>query len=159
MKIAGSNLLPDFSIHDAGLCLISHKSVIQTSAICCQVMTEERAPSAASFQVLLIDMSHYADQENERTISGFPTREDAIDYARCRVRDSIEELRQPGQSREELRRLWFVFGEDALVSGDPAYHASNDLDDFIQHPATPEERNWSAIEKRIGNLIILSLRQ
>lgn len=159
MKIDGSSHLPDFSTYDMEPCSISRKSVIQTSVICCYVMTEERAPSNASFQVLLIDMSHYADEENERTISGFPTREQAIDYARRRVRDSIEELRTPGQSKEELRRLWFLFGEDALVPGDPAYHASNDLDDFLQHPATPEERNWSALEKGLGNLIIRSSRQ
>jgi hypothetical protein len=122
-------------------------------------MTQERASSAAPFQVLLIDMSHYADEGNEKTISGFATREEAIDYARRRVRDSIEELRKPAQSKEELRQLWFLFGEDALVPGDPAYYASNDLDDFLQHPATPEERNWSAPEKRFANLIILSLRQ
>ena len=122
-------------------------------------MTQERTPFAASFQVLLMDMSHYADEESERTISGFPTREEAIDYARRRVRDSIEELRKPNQSRTQLRQLWFLFGEDALVPGEPAYHASNDLDYFLQQPATPEERNWSEIEKRLGNLIIQSSRQ
>jgi hypothetical protein len=89
-----------------------------------------------------MDMSHYADEEGEMTVSGFPTREEAIDYARRRVRASVEELRKPDQSAEELKRLWFLFGEDALVPGDPAYHAANDLDFFLRHPATREECDW-----------------
>ena len=108
-------------------------------------MTQKRL--AASFRVLLIDMAHYADEEGERTVSGFASRDAAIEYARRRVRDSLEELRKPNQSTDELRQLWFLFGEDALVPGDPAYHASSELDDFLQRPATPEERDWSGMEK------------
>jgi hypothetical protein len=154
-----SNHLPTFSSYSAKWRSVWREPAIQTFVIHCHVMTQGRAPSSASFQVVLMDMSHYADEESEITISGFPTKEEAIDYARRRVRDSIEELRKPNQSQTELRQLWFLFGEDALVPGDPAYHASNDLDDFLRHRATPEERNWSAIEKRLGNLIIKSSRQ
>jgi hypothetical protein len=120
-------------------------------------MNRMRASSPPSFQVLVIDMSHYADEESEMTVSGFPTREEAIDYARLRLRSSMEELRKPDQSTEDLKRLWFLFGEDALVPGDPAYHASSELDYFLRHPATPEERDWSGMEKRLGNLINRSL--
>jgi hypothetical protein len=122
-------------------------------------MTEEPASRSASFQVLIMDMAHYADGESELLISGFPNREEAIAYARRRVRDSIEELRKARQSSEELRRLWLLFGEDALVIGDPAYSTASDLPDFFAHPATAEERDWRAIEKRLGNLIIQSSRQ
>lgn len=121
-------------------------------------MSQERPP-AVFFHVLVIDMAHYADPQSEVSVSGFPTREEAIDYARRRVRDSLEELRQANQSTEELKRLWSLFGEDALVSGDPAYFAASELGDFLAHPATPEERDWRAIEKRLGNLIIQSSRQ
>jgi hypothetical protein len=122
-------------------------------------MTEQRACEPASFQVLVIDMAHYADGGSEILISGFPTREEAIDYARRRVRDSIEELRKAHQSSEELRQLWLLFGEDVLVTGDPAYSTASDLPDFFAHAASAEERDWRAIEKRLGNLIIRSSRQ
>jgi hypothetical protein len=114
-------------------------------------------PSA--FHVLIIDMAHYADGESERRVGGFPSREMAIDYARRRLRDSLEELRRPRQSSEELRRLWSLYGEDALVIGEPGYCASNDLGEFLAHPATAEERDWRALEKSLGNLIIRSSRQ
>ena len=122
-------------------------------------MTQERLSSSASFQVLVIDMSHYGDEEGERRVSGFPSRDEAIEYARRRIRDSIEELRKPNQAIAELKKLWLLYGEDALVPGDPAYSAASDLDYFLRHPATPEEGDWSAIEKSLGNLIIKSSRQ
>lgn len=120
-------------------------------------MGPERSSSLPPFQVLVMDMAHYADEEGEMMVSGFSTREEAIDYARRRVRHSIEELRKPNQSIEELKRLWFLFGEDVLVPGEAAYHASDDLDYFLRHPATHEECDWPGVEKRLGNLIIMSL--
>jgi hypothetical protein len=122
-------------------------------------MSEEPAFRPASFQVLVIDMAHYADGDSEIIISGFPNREEAIDYARRRLRDSIEELRKARQSSDELRKLWSLFGEDVLVIGEPAYSFASDLPDFFAHPASAEERDWQAIEKRLGNLIIQSSRQ
>jgi hypothetical protein len=122
-------------------------------------MSPERPSSSASFQVLVMDMSHYADDEGDIRVSGFPNREAAIEYARRRVRDSIEELRKPNQTAEELKRLWLLYGEAALVPGDPAYSAASDLDEFLRHPATREECDWSGLEKRLGNLIIQSSRQ
>ncbi len=122
-------------------------------------MCPERLSFPVSFQVLVMDLSRYAGDEGEITVSGFPNRAEAIEYARRRVRDSIEELRKSNQATVELKQLYFLFGEDALVPGDPAYSASSDLDYFLQHPATQEECDWSGIEKRLGNLIIQSSRQ
>ena len=90
------------------------------------------------FSVLIIDMAHY-DPEEDRVVRGFPTFEAAKAYARRHVRSSVEELRAPGQSREELRRLWHIFGEDALVTGgEERYAGSHELDFFIAHPDTSE---------------------
>ncbi len=87
-----------------------------------------------SYSVLIIDMAHY-DAEEEQTIGGFQTFEAAKAYARRFVRRSVEDLRAPHQSAEELRRLWHVFGEDALVvGGEERYAGSHDLDYFIKHP-------------------------
>lgn len=102
------------------------------------------------FSVLVIDMAHYAAEE-DTVVRGFPSFEAAKEYARRRVRDSVEELRAPGQSRAELRRLWLIFGEDALVTGgEERYTASHELDYFIAHPATEEERDWQAVKKGAG---------
>jgi hypothetical protein len=90
------------------------------------------------YSVLVIDMAHY-DAESERTVGGFETFEAAKAYARQVVRRSLEELRAPNQSAEELRRLWHVFGEDAVVvGGEERYAGSHDLDHFIRHPGAGE---------------------
>ena len=103
------------------------------------------------FSVLIIDMFRH-DPEEDYLVGGFPTFELAKEFARRWVRDSVEEQRQPGQSKEELRRRWFIFGEDASVlGGEPRYVGSHELDFFIEHPARPEERDWQAVRKLAGN--------
>lgn len=103
----------------------------------------------ASYSVFVIDMSY--DSEKDFTVSGFPAVRLANEFARRRVRDSLEELRREGQTREELRRLWHMFGQDATMPGhEPRYAGSHDLDYFIEHPATREERDRQAIERLAG---------
>ncbi|HYY93876.1 MAG TPA: hypothetical protein VE713_05120 [Pyrinomonadaceae bacterium] len=94
-----------------------------------------------SYSVLIIDMAHYMDEEEERTVGGFPDFEAAKAYARNRVRSAVEELRAPGQSPADLRRLWFMFGEDAVVvGGEESYRGSQDLDEFIERRAATGEQ-------------------
>jgi len=101
------------------------------------------------YSVLIIDMTY--DREKDFVISGFPTVELANEFARRWVRDSVEELRAADQTREELRRMWFTFGEDASVlGGEPHYAGSHELDFFIDHPATAVERDWKEIERLAG---------
>lgn len=103
-----------------------------------------------TYSVLVIDMFQY-DPEEDYVIGGFPTEGLAKEFARRWVRDSVEEQRKPGQTKEELRDLWYTFGEDASVLGsEPHYAGSHELDYFIEHPATPEERDWMAIKRRAG---------
>ena len=98
-----------------------------------------------SFSVLIIDMYRY-DPAEDYVIGGFPTFELAKEFARRWVRDSVEELRQPGQSEGELRSQWFMFGEDASVlNGETRYVGSHEIDYFVTHPATRDERDWQAI--------------
>jgi hypothetical protein len=85
-------------------------------------------------------MAHYMDEDEERTVGGFPDFESAKAYARNRVRSSVEELRAHGQSPEDLRRLWFMFGEDAVVVGEESYRGSQDLDEFIERRAATGEQ-------------------
>ena len=101
------------------------------------------------YSVLIIDMSY--DKEKDFVVEGFPTVELANEFARRRVRDSVEELRTSNQTKDELRRLWHMFGEDAAVlSDEPHYAGSHELDYFIEHPATAEERDWQAIKRVAG---------
>ncbi|MGZ7033266.1 MAG: hypothetical protein ACXVIJ_14995, partial [Thermoanaerobaculia bacterium] len=57
-----------------------------------------------------------------------------------------EAQRGSTQSAEELKRLWFTFGEDCLVLGN-SYKGFSEIDYFIEHPATAEERDWVSIGK------------
>jgi hypothetical protein len=103
-----------------------------------------------SYAVLIIDMFHY-DPKEDYVIEGFPTVELAKEFARRWVRDSVEEQRKPGQSKEDLRSMWYTFGEDASVlQSEPHYAGSHELDHFIEHPASPEERDWQAVKKLAG---------
>jgi nucleotide-binding universal stress UspA family protein len=89
-----------------------------------------------SYYVLIIDMAHY-DAEEEQTVGGFETFEAAKAYARDFVRRSVEDLRAPNQSAEDLRRLWHHFGEDAVVvGGEERYAGWHDLAVFIERPET-----------------------
>jgi hypothetical protein len=103
----------------------------------------------ATYSVQILEMSRYQDPEGEWQVPGFPTLELAREFARRWVRDSVEELRSAGQTREELRRLWHSFGDDALVLGGN-YAGYSELDFFIDHPASSEERDWAAIKKQAG---------
>ena len=103
-----------------------------------------------SYSVLIIDMYHYQDSDGESTVDGFPSFELAREFARRRVRDSVEECRKPGQNRKRLREQWHMFGEDALVTGGERYSGRDELDFFIDHPATAEERDWKAIKRLAG---------
>lgn len=102
------------------------------------------------YSVLIRDMFHSYQEEEEYVIGGFPTFELAREFARRWVRDSVEGHRQSGRSKEELRRMWHTFGEDAVVQGETTYVGSRELDFFIEHPATAEERDWQAVKKLAG---------
>ena len=98
-----------------------------------------------TFSVIVIDMAHY-DQASEMSVQGFPSLELAREYARRRTRASLEELRTSDVSHADLRRAWYIFGEDCIVVGTGDYQGASELDYFIAHPATLEEQDWRAIE-------------
>ncbi|MGB8511137.1 MAG: hypothetical protein WCD76_22390 [Pyrinomonadaceae bacterium] len=113
---------------------------------------EERASDRRSFSVLVLDMSHYQERRHETLVSGFPTLADAVEYARRRMRDSLEEQRRPGQTREALREGWSMFGEAASVVGG-GYRGFDELEYFIEHAATFDERDWMSLERKFGGLL------
>jgi hypothetical protein len=94
---------------------------------------------SGSYSVRIIDMAHYMDESEEYTVGGFPDFEAAKAYARNHVRRSVEELCAANQPGTDLRLLWHVYGEDALVvGGEESYAGSHDLYEFIERPEATE---------------------
>jgi hypothetical protein len=110
-------------------------------------MAEVRLSASGQYSVLVIDMYHYTAEE-DLLVSGFPTLALATEYARRRTRDSLEELRGAAQTNADLRKQWFIFGEDCIVVGGE-YKGSAEIEYFIEHHTTPEKRDWKAIEKLV----------
>ena len=100
------------------------------------------------YSVLIIDMSY--DTDKDFVVEGFPTVQLANEFARRRVRDSLEELRGLNRTKE-ARRLRHMFGQDApVIGGEPHYAGSHEPDYFIEHPAAGVERDWQAIKDLAG---------
>jgi hypothetical protein len=109
-------------------------------------METQEKDTGRKWSVLVIDMFHYMDpEEGEQTVEGFLRSEDAIEYARRRMRSSLEESRPSAADADDLRTRWLMFGEDCIAIGTD-YKASSELDGFIAHPATPEEIDWMSLE-------------
>lgn len=111
-----------------------------------EAMNSQDKPTDSTWSVLVIDMFHYMDpEEGERLVTGFLTPEDAIEYARRRTRSSVEESRPGASDAAALRSAWFMFGEDCIALGN-GYKGFSELDEFIAHPATPEQIDWASLE-------------
>ncbi|GAB4527492.1 MAG: hypothetical protein Fur0018_13150 [Anaerolineales bacterium] len=102
------------------------------------------------YTVIVCDLFHDLDPDHEQVVSGFPSAEAAIEYARRRLRSSIEEMRTPGITPEALREQWRTFGEDCRVIGPQGvvYTASQDLARFLAEPASPEACDWVGWRRR-----------
>jgi len=117
--------------------------------LCLQVvMKEEPISTGEKYRVLVIDMCNY-DSDDDFCVGYFPGLESAREYARRRTRASVEENRAASKSPEDLRDRCFSFGEDCKVMGG-GYIGFQELDYFIEHPATPEEIDYRALETQWG---------
>jgi hypothetical protein len=90
----------------------------------------------------------YGDPDEEWIVEGFPGAEAAADYARRFIRAQIEDLRAETGSAEELRQMYFRFGEYAFAAG-------LDHDAWVAHciavPASRKaEVDYAALEPRAG---------
>lgn len=101
-----------------------------------------------AYKVIVCDLFHAQEPDHETEVAGFGSRAAAVEYARRRMRSSLDDMRRPGQSAEELRDQWRSFGEDCRVVGPegPVYLASSELDGFLDRPATAAERDWLAVQ-------------
>ena len=89
------------------------------------------------------------EPEEDYTVDGFPTLELAIEFARRWTRDSIEEQRAPDQTSEQLRQSCHAFGECASVFG-ADYSGHDELELFIEHPASQDKMDWQSIKRDAG---------
>lgn len=110
-------------------------------------MSDLFAPEGG-FSVRILDLSGANGADPVEVVKGFPTLMQANAFARRYVRDSIERCRTRGISAEALRDAWFMFGEDAAVEGEGGWRSANELAGFLATAATPEDRDWRALDPR-----------
>lgn len=57
---------------------------------------------------------------------------------------------QTENSGSRIQKLQWVFSRvlNASLTGGEEYSGGADLDFFIAHPATPEERDWASLESQ-----------
>jgi len=104
---------------------------------------ESKSCRVKTYSVRILDMFHWADPEHEYEIEGFPSLELAREFARRWVRDSLG-VPGDGVTKEKLRSSWYMFGEDAGVIGGH-YFGSDELDFFLDNPASAEELDWKSV--------------
>jgi hypothetical protein len=104
--------------------------------------------------VRILDLSGGAQDNVVEEIGGFPTLMQANEFARRYVRDSVEHARGPGMTAKEVLETWFAFGEDAEVvdAAEAGWRSGTELGDFVDHPASAEERDWRALDPRRDEL-------
>ncbi len=113
-------------------------------------MSDLFAPEGG-WRVRILDNSGGAEDGITEEIAGFLTLMHANAFCRAYVRDSIEICREPGLPSREVLNRWFAYGEDAQVieAGDDGWHSANELADFADRPAPPDECDWRSIDPRL----------
>lgn len=104
-------------------------------------------PNDHTWSVLVFDMARTGEPDGERRVPGFDSIDKARAYAEARMRSSVEELRSEDASPDAIRRMWFIYGEDCIVLGEP--RGESPLDLYIAVPATPAECDWAALTPRL----------
>ena len=69
--------------------------------------------AVVEFRVRIRDLTGGAEDGIVEEVKGFASLEEANEFARRYVRDSVERCRAPGLSSRDVVEAWFSFGEDA----------------------------------------------
>jgi len=93
--------------------------------------------------VVIIDNFNRHDPDSKFSIFGFVDIEHATSYGTRRVRSSIEQFREPGQSKEQLYQKWMALGEEVVVDGGLLGLAN--FDHFAMQKATGNECDYLSI--------------
>ncbi len=112
-------------------------------------MTDLFAPDGG-WVVRILDLSGGAQDNISEEVPGFDTLMHANAFARRYVRDSVERCRVPGMSAKDHLEAWFAFGEDAVVvdAAEAAWKSATELGDFVDRPASEEDRDWRSLDPR-----------
>jgi len=102
-------------------------------------------------RVRILDLSGGAEEGITEEVGPFPDAEEATQFARAYVRDSLERCRQPGMDAREVLAAWLAYGEDAEVIADPlgtVWTSRPELQILADSPADEEERDWRSLDPR-----------
>lgn len=106
-----------------------------------------------TYSVTVVDLFH---PEDVIVYDGFPSFELAKEFARRRTRASLEGLRRDNptvRSKVGLASAWRSLGENAIVTGGGparAYAGKDEVDYFIDNPASGEDCDWSGFAAAAG---------
>ncbi len=73
--------------------------------------------SQNTFVVRVTDHAHYMEPEGQYTGGEFATFEEAAQKCQLIIDTSLSELYAPGMTAEELKKQFFVYGEEATCDG------------------------------------------
>ncbi len=109
------------------------------------------AMRGSPYQVIVCDLFNLHDPDHEIVVRGFPRRELAVEYARRRTWSSVDEMRAPGLSPEQVRGRWLALGEDCRVVGPEGvvYVARSELEFFLTNPIPPARRDWAGLYRSL----------
>lgn len=80
-----------------------------------------------NYTISITDFSHYMETESEITRS-YPTLPEAQAACHEIIDRSLTELYAPGMTSEELKKQFFIFGEQAACEGfDPAPYVAGKI--------------------------------
>jgi hypothetical protein len=119
-----------------------------------KIVPSDRALTAAAampmYSVLVIDNYAVPDPDAAYLVNGFTTWEAAVEYARRRTWDSVEESREAGGSAADVRRRFLMFGESSSAHGGEGthYRARDELAYFVNNRASKEHRDWGSLTRK-----------
>jgi hypothetical protein len=102
---------------------------------------------SSTYFVVITDNFNFALPSANTLITGFPDLDSAILYAKLRTYQKVHALADEASSMDDLKRRWFLFGEDALTAGFPfdgrmhvVSFALNSL--FLEAPVYQPTLSW-----------------
>jgi hypothetical protein len=102
-------------------------------------------------RVRILDLSGGAEEGITEEVGPFPDADEATQFARAYVRDSLERCRQPGMDGRAVLAAWLAYGEDAEVIAEPlgtVWTSRPEVQILADHPADEDERDWRALDPR-----------
>lgn len=101
-----------------------------------------------SYSVMIIDNLHKDDPSSRIDKVGFKSKEQAFEYGMRRVRSSVKQCRNDGQSKEKNYHMWMALGEEVTVEG--VSLGSVHYDEFYEHDPSVKECDYLSLDPEQG---------